>query len=101
MHRRPDVIEELDLHYGLEPAGGHADSASYDIGLGQRRVEDAVAAELHLQASGEFEYSTFAFDLLLHQVFFAAAIGHVFTENHDAIIAPHLILQAGSDQVRH
>ena len=28
------------------------------------------------------------------QIFFAAAIGHVFAEDHDALVALHLIAQA-------
>ena len=46
VHGRPDVVEELNLDDRLQPARGHADGAAYNIGLRQRRVEDAVAAKL-------------------------------------------------------
>ena len=42
--RRPDVVEELDLDHRLEAARGHPDGAADDVGLGERRVEDAVAS---------------------------------------------------------
>src|SRR5580658_10835191 len=82
-HRRPDVIEELNLHDGLQPACGHAGGAAHDRGLGQRRIEDAVRAKLVLQAERQFEDSAFAFDQLALQILFAAAIGHVFAEDYD------------------
>ena len=34
-HRRPDVVEELDLDHRLQPAHGHADRAPDDAGLGK------------------------------------------------------------------
>ena len=40
-HRRPDVVEELDLDDRLEAARRHADGAADDVGFGERRVEDA------------------------------------------------------------
>ena len=101
MHRGPDVVEELDLDDRLQAARGHADGAADDVGLGQRRVEDALAAVLALQAGGELEDSALAFDLLVLQVFFAAAVGNVFAEHDDARVAPHLVLQAGVDEIGH
>ena len=100
-HRRPDVVEELNLDDRLQAARGHARGAAYDGGLGQRRVEDAVAAEFVLQAEGEFEDSAFAFDQLALQIFFAAAVADVFAENHDALVALHFIAQRRGDQVGH
>ena len=65
MHRGPDVIEELDLDHRLQSARGHADGAADDVGLRQRRVEDAVGAELALQSGGQLEDAALALDLLL------------------------------------
>ena len=68
--------------------------AADDVGFGQRRIEDAVGAELALQSRGEFEDAALAFDLLLLDVLFAAAVGDVFAEDDDALVAPHLVAQA-------
>ena len=63
VHGGPDVVEELDFDHRLHAAHGIADGAADDVGLGQRRVEDAVGAELGLQAGGELEDAALAFDL--------------------------------------
>src|SRR5262249_13441732 len=97
----PDVIKKLDLHYRFEPARRHAHGAPYDVGLRQRRVVNALAPELALQAGGELEDAALALDLLLLQVVFAAAVGNVFAEDDDTLIPAHLVLQTGVDQVRH
>ena len=99
MHGRPDVVEELNLDDGLHASHGIADGPAHDIGFGQRRVEDALGAELGLQAGGELEDAAFALDL--SQRLFAAGVGHVFAIDHDARIAAHLVVQAGVDQVGH
>ena len=67
----------------------------------KRSVEDAIVAELALQAERQLEDSALAFHQLALQVFFAAAIGHVFAEDHDAFVALHLVAQRGIDQVGH
>src|ERR1700683_1651432 len=100
-HGRPDVVEELNLDYRLQAALSHSRGAAHDGGLGQRRVEDAVRAKLALQAEGEFEDSALALYQLALQVFFAAAIGHVFTEDHDALVALHFIAKRYIDQIGH
>ena len=100
-HRRPDVVEELNLDHRLQPARGHARGAAHDRGLGQRRIEDAVRAKFVLQAEGELEDSAFAFHQLPLQVFFAAAIGYVFAEDHDALVALHFVAQRYVDQIGH
>ncbi len=41
-HGGPDVIEELNFDHRLKSAGRHAGCAADDIGLGQRRIENAV-----------------------------------------------------------
>src|SRR5580700_2861933 len=83
-HRRPDVVEELNFDDGLQPARGHASGAADYSSLGERRIENAVIAEFVLQAEGKFEHPAFALDQLLPEVLFAAAIGDVFAEDHDA-----------------
>jgi ParB-like chromosome segregation protein Spo0J len=63
VHGGPDVVEELNFDDGLHAARGVADGAADDVGLGERRVEDALGAELGLQAGGELEDAALAFDL--------------------------------------
>src|SRR5436305_986257 len=46
MIRGPDVVEELDLHDGLQAAGREPDGPAHDVRLGERRVVHAVAPEL-------------------------------------------------------
>ena len=58
-----------------------------------RRVEHALRAELALQSGGQLEDAALALHHLLAQIFFAAAIGDVFAENDDALVALHLIAQ--------
>ena len=48
---------------------------------------------------GDFEDPALAFHL--GQIAFMAAVGNVLTENHDARIASHLILQADIDEIHH
>src|SRR5258708_5144285 len=78
-HSRPDVIEKLNFHDGLDAAQGHADGAADDVGFGQRRIEYACGAESPLQAPGSFENAALAFDV--GQVFLAATVGDVFAED--------------------
>ena len=99
VHGRPDVIEELNLDDRLHAADSVADGAADDVGLGERRVEDALGAELGLQAGGELEDAALAFDF--GERLFAAGVGHVFAVDDDARIAAHLVVQAGVDEVGH
>ena len=101
MHGGPDVIEELNLDHRLQAASCHAEGATHDVSFGERRVEDAVGAELALQAGGELEDSTFAFYLLLFQILLVRAVGDILAKDHDALVAPHLIAQAAVDEVGH
>ena len=96
---RPDVVEELDLDDRLQPAQRHADAAADDVRFGQRRVEDAVAAELPLQAVGDLEHAALAGDG--GERLLAAGVGHVLAEDDDARIARHLVAQRGVDGVHH
>ena len=69
MHRRPDVIEELNFDYRLQTASGHADRATDNVGFGQRRIKDTRAAKLPLQVRSDFENAALAFHFF--QRFFA------------------------------
>ena len=44
-HRRPNVIEELDLRHGLQAAHRHANGAAHNARFGDRRIEAASGAE--------------------------------------------------------
>ena len=96
---RPDVVEELDLDHRFEPARSQPDGPANDVGLGQRRVVDAVAPERALQPPGDLEHPT----LPLHvaEVPFPAAIRHILAEDHDPRIACHFVAQADVEQVDH
>src|SRR5208283_504863 len=79
----------------------HTGGAADNVGFGQRRIEDAVGAELELQASGQFEDSSLAFDQFLLEILFAAGVGYILSEDDDTLIAVHLVAQRGVDEVRH
>ena len=101
MHRRPDVIEELNLHHRLQTAHRHPDRTAGNIRLSQRRVEATFAAELGLQSSRQFENSTLAFHLALAERLVARRIGHIFAKHHNTFIPAHLIFETAVNQVRH
>src|SRR2546430_2915306 len=42
----PDVVEELDLHHGLQAASREADGAAHDVRLGERGIVNPIAPEL-------------------------------------------------------
>ena len=69
-----------------------ADRPAHDVGLGQRRVVDAVAAELALQPPGHLEDAALALDLA--EVLVAGRVGHVLAEDEDARVARHLVAHA-------
>ena len=94
-HRRPDVVEELDLDDRLDAARRHADGAADDVGLGERRVEHAVAAERPLQAVRDLEDAALALHSL--ERLGAAAVGDVLAEDDDARVARHLVFQRAVD----
>src|SRR5437762_4484957 len=52
-HRRPDVVEELNLDDRLQLAHRHAGRAADDARFGERRVEHAIVAVGPLQAGGQ------------------------------------------------
>jgi hypothetical protein len=83
---RPDVVEELDLDHRLEAARRHADGAADDVGLGQGRVVDAVAAEAF--CSPVVTLNTPPLPLTSARHLLAASVGDVLAEHHDARVAP-------------
>ena len=54
-----------------------------------------------LQSRGQLEDAALALHLLLAQILLAAAVGHILAEHHDALVALHLVLEAGVDEVGH
>ena len=84
-HRRPDVVEELDLDDRLDAARRHADRAADDVGLGERRVEHAVVAEHPLQAVRHLEDAALALDERQRRL--PARVGDVLAEDDDARVA--------------
>src|SRR5262249_27305099 len=99
--RGPDVVEELDLDNGLEAACSHSGCTSDNVGFGERGIEDAVGAELHLEPSGQLEHAAFSLDQLLLDVLFTAVVGDIFAEDKNALVAAHLVAQRSVDKVRH
>ena len=96
---RPDVVEELNLDDRLQPSERHPDRAADDIGLGQRRVEDAIAAESPLEPMRRLEHATFAGNQRQRRL--VTGIGDVLSEDDDARVMRHLVLQRGIDSRDH
>ena len=67
VERGEDEPVELDLAHRPEPAHREADRGADDAGFGQRRVEDALLAELGLQPLGHAEHSAELADVLAHE----------------------------------
>ena len=94
-HRRPDVVEELNLDHRLQLANGHADAATDDGRLGERRVEDAILAVRALQAVRHLEDAALAGHDL--QGLLPAGVRDVLAEDDDARIVRHLVFQRPVD----
>ena len=101
LHGGPDVIEELNLDHRLKAAGRHANGSPHDGRFRQGRIEDSFGAVFELQAGGQFENPSLAFDEPLLDVLLAVAVGHVFAEQDDARVAAHLVAQASMNQPGH
>src|SRR6185503_3101524 len=99
MISRPYVVEELNLRNRFQPPSGQPNGAADDVCLGQRGVEHACATESTLQIESYFEDPALSFYLL--DVFFAAAIGYVFTKHDDALVSSHFIVKTGVNQIEH
>ena len=54
-----------------------------------------------MQAGCQLENAAFAFDQFLLEIFFAAAIGDVFSEDHHAFVPAHFIAQRRIDEIGH
>ena len=97
-HRRPDVIEELNLGHRLEPARRHADGAPHDGRFGERRVEAALASRTR-SADRRSALKTpplpFTSRRLASRLQSATSSPNTMTR-----VAPHLLAQGGVDQVR-
>ena len=98
-HRRPDVVEELNLDHRLELARRHPDAAADDVGFGERRVEHAIVAVEPLQAVRELEDAAFAGHE--RQRVFLAGVRDVLAEDDDARVARHLVFQRAVDRRDH
>src|SRR5262249_16878722 len=98
-HRRPDVIEKLDLDYGLHASRRHADRSSDNTGFSERGVEAALRTEGDLQSLRRLEYTTFA--LHLAEIGFPARVRDILTEDHDSLVAAHLFVQREVDRIDH
>src|SRR6185503_19448734 len=61
-----DEPVELDLAHRPVATHGHADRRTEDAGLGERRVDDPVLAEVLLQAVGDPEDTAELADVLTH-----------------------------------
>ena len=96
---REDVVEELYLDDRFQPADRHSDRAADDVGLGQRRIENACRAEFTLQIGGDLKHAAFAFDLF--EILFARAVGDVLAKDDDARVALHLLVHAAVDKIDH
>src|SRR5215472_8585566 len=87
----PDVVEELNLYNGLHAAHSIPNRASYDVCLGERRIEDPLRPKGSLKARREFEDSALALDFTQG----------IFAVDDDARVPPHLVAQAEIDELGH
>ena len=98
-HRRPDVVEELNLDDRLDAAHRHANRAPDDVRLGERRIEDAVVSERALEAVRGLEHAALA--RYLFDDVAVARIGDVLAEHDHQRIARHLVVQRAIDRGDH
>ncbi len=87
VHRRVDVVGELDLGDRLQPVHGHADGRGHDAALGDRRIEHALIAVFSLQAIGDAEHAT--------------KIANVFSHDDDGRISRHHHIHGGVQGLDH
>ena len=95
LHRRPDVVEELDLGRRVQAAHRLADGAPDDVRLGERRVVAARLAELALEAVRRAEDAALALHVGEHDF---PGIGDVLAEHPDALVGRHLLVQRALDR---
>ena len=85
VERREDEVGELDLGDRPQAVDRGADRGADDHRLGQRRVDDAVVAELGPQAVGGQEH--------------AALLADVLAQDDDRLVAAHLVGERLADGV--
>jgi hypothetical protein len=95
-HRRPDVVEELDLGARAQAAERLADTPSDDARLGERGVEAAVRAEAALQSSRQAEHAALAFDLVEE---LRRGVGDVLAEHPHPLVGLHHFGEGAVDRV--
>ena len=83
------IAERVELHLddGAHAVHRHADRGADDARLGERRVPDAVLAELRLQAVGDAEH--------------AAERADVLAVDDDAVVVGHRVAQRGVQRAGH
>src|SRR5690242_12686735 len=64
VEHRVDEADELDLAYGFEALGGHADGEPTDRRLVKRRIDDTLAAETLIEALRRAEHAAMDADVL-------------------------------------
>src|SRR5437762_11127435 len=84
---RPNEIGELNFRYGHETVERHADRTTNDAPLTERSVDHTVFAELVEESLGDAED--------------ASDFSDVFSENHDALVAPHFDAKRVVDRLDH
>ena len=84
VERGMDEVGELDLGDGQQAVQGHPDGDPDDEGLGQRRVDDPLLAELLHEPLGDPEH--------------AAARADVLAQDDDALVALHLVPEGVVDR---
>ena len=81
---RMDEVGELDLRNGEHAVERHADRDADDAGLGERRVDHPLLAELVEESQGDAED--------------AAARPDVLAQDDDPIVGGHLVVQSVVDR---
>ena len=97
--RGPNVVEKLNLNYGLESAHGQSDRAAHDVRFRERRVVNARTAEFLLESPGDREDPALAFDLF--EVLLSRDISYILAEDENLLVASHLVPHAGVEQIDH
>jgi hypothetical protein len=85
IHHQCQEVAEHDVHDGAHAGHRRADGQPGEPRLGNRRVDDALGAEL--------------LDKPLDHLEGRARFGDILAEQHDARIAPHLFGQGLADRV--
>src|SRR3954464_2913816 len=85
--RGPDEVGELDLWYRHQSVQGHAHGTADDAALAERRIDHAIFAELVKKLLRDAKDATYFADVL--------------AEQHDAIIAAHLLTERVIDRLDH